>query len=365
MGAASAQPPVGTLHVTFPDRAPPSMSGGPTFYGDLATVRGGGALSASRVAEAEQACRGGRVCSSLADIYAHYDRLYPAGPYFDCTLTEGATPLGVAAFCASVSNKWSREDYIAVYAVFGHICVRNVRKGRESLTKEKFRDVLAGSLQHTTNGLIYAAREAARKQRPLLKLPCDPGDLAPLAAAQLATRLQGQAVALRSEKYATVGEKSGTSYIAYKAALELLARCLEINAELDDDPDAKKKLAALSAQIDRQAAGLLLQDKEICAALDAGERPDGAVGEALARERRLVVGIARFLGDKKSAAAEDCAGCGARPPQFRGASCGCVVFCEACVELETLMECPLCGDFTEFFRVEARRGTPCDDFLVK
>jgi hypothetical protein len=329
------------------------MASGPVFFGDLASARNGVTPSAARVAEAQQACRGGHPCRNLADIFAHYDRLYPASPYFNGTLTEGETPKGLAAFCVSVAGSWNLIEFFGVYVVFGHICVRNVREGKASLAKEKYRDVLAGSLQHFTNGLAFSAREAAAQQRPRLKFPCDPGEISPLAAAQLACRLQGQAVALRSEKYAAVGEKSGSSHLSYKAALEHLARCLEINAELEDDPETKKKLAALSAQIARQAAALLLKDKEICAALDAGERPDAAMGQQLTQERRLVTGIARFLGEKKSAnVAARCAKCEAVAPVFRGASCGCVALCEGCVELETLMECPLCDDFTEFFRAE-------------
>lgn len=337
------------------------------FFGDLTELRkaGGAAISDARIRAAREATRGGRKVSNLSEFLDFLEERFPSGlGFFDTSMSEGEFPKGIAAFIVSVTGKWSAVDQHGVYIVLGDFIVKRIKEAKASFESEaKYRDQLAGAMQHLANGLMHAAQEAHRAGMVTFQMPCFIERLTPKVAAENALNTQRQAASLRAQKYAQPGT-SKSYYFSYKSALENLATVCDILAEIDA-PNAPKNLK-VARLLEKKAAELSLRDDALLAAVAAGEELPEEVQQALSRERRAGAVVQALLparaqsedtsaaGEervacKPSTASEMCAACKESTPTHWGFACRCLCLCEGCAQ-EDLMECPRCGDFTEFVR---------------
>ena len=160
---------------------------------------------------------------------------------------------------------------------------------------------------------------------------------------------------LRSEKY---GQQSGSesSVKAYQAALRNLADALEIHAEIAPGESAGGETQRMTGWLRERATNLALTDQKLLVACDAGEILGQDEQRLVSRDLRLAETAARSVPrpepEEERAVPEMCARCAANPPTHLGFSCRCLCLCEGCVSTEggRILECPVCGDFSEFVK---------------
>ena len=105
-----------------------------------------------------------------------------------------------------------------------------------------------------------------------------------------------------------------------------------------------------------RATNLALTDHELLVACEAGEALGRDQQRLITRDLRLADTAARSLPRPEPKAEptvpDMCARCAANPPTHLGFSCRCLCLCENCVRAEggRVLECPACGEFTEFVR---------------
>lgn len=327
------------------------------FFGDLTKLRREGSLPLDRVEAAREACRGGRPIRDLPHLATYLDERFPkrSGP-FNTTMSEGEFPKSIAAFQVSVHGRWSAVDVHGIYAVLGsHLCLRVLEAKESFRMKEHFRDQLAGAKQHYANGLMFCVREAKKEGREEVRLPrqvfAEPVPL--LKAAQEAVQAQRVAASLRAEKYACPGG-SASIVFAYKSSLENLATASRILGSVDEVNSERNNKIADS--LENKAKSLsLMTDKDLLEACSRGETITEDAGAKIQQEKRAAAATARLVpAAAASPAPEMCLKCGSAAPTHWGYTCRCRVLCEACVEVgdDALMECPKCGDYTEFVPAE-------------
>ena len=106
-----------------------------------------------------------------------------------------------------------------------------------------------------------------------------------------------------------------------------------------------------------RATNLALTDQRLLVACDAGEALGKYEQRLIARDLRLAdTAAARSLprteSEEERTVQEMCSRCAASPATHLGFSCRCLCLCEDCASDEggRVLECPICGDFTEFVR---------------
>jgi len=254
-----------------------------------------------------------------------------------------------------VDGRWSDFDQHCIYILLGHLCLTRLAVGKNSLIKERYRDWMAGSNQHFANGLLYASLDAF-KASSCESLTVPGTDLwfeSPLEMARDAMKYQQQAVALRSEKYAANhalrNGKSSSAFPAYKAALELLAKCLAAVAAMTQDEKERQACERFKVTYETRAANLALDNPVIldnaCSAMLTEEQMKQVAGDIAVRNLApIVLGIPV----KPVEASDLCLECGKNPPTHAGVTCRCRCLCKSCVIEDALMDCPSCGQFSEF-----------------
>ena len=161
---------------------------------------------------------------------------------------------------------------------------------------------------------------------------------------------------LRSEKYGQRSGSSESSVKAYQAALRNLADALEIHAGLAPGESAESETRSMTGWLRERATNLALTNQKLLVACDAGETLGQDERRLITRDLRLAETAARSVPrpepEEERAAPEICAKCGTKPPSHLGFSCRCLCLCEDCVSAEggRILECPVCGDFTEFVK---------------
>jgi len=333
------------------------------FYSDLTELRREGKLSQDRVQAAKTACRGGYPIRNLSHLATYLcDRFPVEMPYFDSSMSEGDFPRSLAAFKVSVYGSWSKIEQHGIYVVFGNHLCKCVNQAKGSFTDNgKFRDQLAGAKQHYANGLMHCVKEAKDQGLQELRLPCqdfeDPVPL--LKAAQLAVQAQRVAASLRAEKYASPGG-SDSFVFAYKSALENLAIASRILGSVDEGNAEKNSKIADSLE-NRANSLSLASDKDLLEACSKGEAIAAEADATIKREKRAAAATARLVpAPAVSPAPDTCLKCASASPTHWGYTCRCRVLCEGCVEVgdDALMECPRCGDYTEFVPAEVPATRP-------
>ena len=160
---------------------------------------------------------------------------------------------------------------------------------------------------------------------------------------------------LRSEKY---GQRSGSesSVKAYQAALRNLADALEIHAGLAPGESAESETRSITGWLRERATNLALTDQKLLVACHAGETLGQDERRLITRDLRLAETAARSVPRPEPEAERTvpkmCMKCMAKPPTHLGFICRCLCLCEGCasVHVDRVLECPVCGDFTEFVR---------------
>lgn len=317
------------------------------FFGDLTTLRSTGTVDSGRIDEARRATKGGTPVSDLRGLTSFMERSFPDLGYFDCALTSGDFPKNIAAFLISVTDSWTKVNQHGVFVVYGHFVLERVRKAKETLTRDKFRDEFAGGCQHYANGLMHAAMCAFERNMVDVSFPCFDAPRTPLQMIHEAIRSQRTACSLRAEKYATPGG-SKSHFFSFKSALENLATAIEFLSKIDPTDTAKSD--QIAASLRAKAAGLALGKEEIFGMCSEGAPLTEEVQKAIARDRRAAASVAAVLPAVQVTIAETCSSCSKKPPTYRGFSCRCLCLCDDCIEPDILLECPGCGEFTEFVR---------------
>lgn len=319
------------------------------FFADLTLLRSTGTLEKTRVEEARKACAGGTVIGNLQEFKEYLDRTFPPMFYFEASLTSSSGfPDKLSKFFVSVTGRWTPANQHGLYATFGAVVLDRLRTSKESMPKEKYRDELAGAYQHYANGLAWAAKSQAPDKDSTLDFPCFDKPLTALEVAQEAVRTQRIACTLRSEKYASPG-MSKSHYYSYKSALENLATNCEILADLEgNNGDGVPNRVILTLR--QKAASLHLADSKALEACIAGMPLSAEAAARVASEKRSAVVACQLVPRPAGAGRETptCKNCMREPPTMTGFTCRCKCLCEACVEDGVLMECPACGDYTEF-----------------
>jgi len=319
-----------------------------SFYGDLTALRKDGVIAKDRVKAAQAACRGGIQIADLAALARFLDKKFPSGlGYFDASMSAGAFPSAIAAFKVSVYGGWSKIAQHGIYVVFGDHIIRRLQDAKESFaTKEKYRDELAGAKQHYVNGLMYCVKEAHGEGLDVLALPCFPEPRSLLECAQEAVSCQRLAANLRAEKYAAPGG-SGSHVKSYKSSLENLATTCRILSLVD--PASTAKNAKVAEFLEKKASALLLSsDPEVLDACSKGLFISSQVDKTVKAERRAPTVASSLLPPPEVTSPERCVVCKTTAPSHWGYTCRCKCICEGCLVSDTLVECPMCGDYTEF-----------------
>ena len=105
-----------------------------------------------------------------------------------------------------------------------------------------------------------------------------------------------------------------------------------------------------------RATNLALTDQKLLVSCDAGDSLGPDEQRLISRDLRLAETAARSVPrpepEAERTVPETCAKCLANPPTYLGFSCRCLCLCEDCVSAEggRILECPICGDFTEFVK---------------
>ena len=320
------------------------------FFQDLTSLRQSGAVDESRIKQAEAACKGGHKVKDLTELDAFLKMQFPTLPYFVANLTSSSGfPVKLSAFVISLTGVWNKADQHGVYAVYGNHILTNLAACRDSMTKEKYRDEMAGGLQHLSNGLMHAAKHASLTGMEKIMLPFFDTPKTPIEVSCDAMRAQRMSCTLRSEKYACPG-MSKTHYFSYKSSLENLALACEISAQLQNQNDPK--VWAVITQLKTKAANLLLANESIMAAV-MGDEPLSAesirILEAEKRAYASTIAIIPSSGDKGEISST-CKKCDTKPSTHSGYICRCKCLCEECASEDVIMECPVCHEYTEFIK---------------
>merc|ERR1712070_867885 len=209
---------------------------------------------------------------------------------------------------------------------------------------------------HRANGQMHMVRCAAATGLVQLEIPCWDAprsliDIATQAVADMRT-----ACTLRSEKYGQQGCSEGTVK-AYQAALRNLADALEVLQMFADGADGN--VDRMVSRLRERATNLSLTDPTILAACSAGSDLAACQQQSVARDVRLAESAVHAISTRPVQEPEEvdrtaiCARCRTAIATHHGYSCRCRCMCEDCVAAEggRVVECPNCGDFTEFVRV--------------
>lgn len=328
------------------------------FFSELTKKRSNGEISEKSRREAATYCQGGHKVSSVADVAEWMQRKFPLEPAFNAGLVHGSYPAGIAAFFTSVEGDWSTYDQHCIYVVLGHVCRSRLTAAKDSLTKERYRDWMAGSNQHLANGLLHASLAAfslsGGHPSPLVVERTGLAYDCPLQMARDATKHQQQAVALRSEKYAaqyaaTQSEKSPSAFPSYKSSLETLALCFGAVARMATDHRENEICAKLQRQYETRAGQLALDDPAILQSASSGLLTQAQQQRVMSDIAMRNIGLALVCPTVAAPVSREmCLHCSSRPPTHAGVTCRCRCLCGACVIADTLMDCPSCGQFTEF-----------------
>jgi hypothetical protein len=250
-----------------------------------------------------------------------------------------------------------------VYALHGEIYLQRLASAKAAMQPDAYRDHVAGASMHKANGYAHMARCAHARGLTELGLPSwgEPRALT-LVSAQAVADLR-LACTLRSEKY---GQKNGSENTvkAYQAALRNLGDALEIHADLSGwEAGEGADAGRMAAWLRDRATNLALTSQQLLVACAAGAPLGAADARLVLLDLRLAEtaagAVARpRLGEEEEEEAETeaarrCARCDSAPPTHIGFTCRCLCLCEACVEAHAgarVVECPRCGDFTEFVR---------------
>jgi hypothetical protein len=323
------------------------------FFGSLTQLRNGQQVAPDVVERARRHCQGGRVVRNLGELFDWMSVQNPEMPYFDTRIAVGQYPISLAAFVTSCT--WEPWKKHAVYALHGEMYLQRLKSAKSMMRPETYRDHVAGASMHKANGYAHMARAAGARGLTELVLPTWEapralGDIAAQAVADLRVTCT-----LRSEKY---GQRSGSesSVKAYQAALRNLADALEIHANLAPGESAESETRSMTGWLRERATNLALTDQKLLVACDAGETLGQDEQRLISRDLRLAETAARSVPrpepEEERAVPEMCARCAANPPTYLGFSCRCLCLCEDCVSAEggRILECPICGDFTEFVK---------------
>jgi len=206
------------------------------------------------------------------------------------------------------------------------------------MLETKYRDNLAGALNHRAVGLLNMAKCGKQANMIALQLPCWlEGQPLKAIAAQAVNDLR-QACTLRSAKYGSKTEaESGCK--AYQAVLRNLADAMDVLADLECTGD--KSMVSWCRQ---RADELALTDKKLLQACEASELTDGDARK-VERDLRIASTAASSMpavkGSQHSALCQHCKQVEAT---FLGYSCRCKCLCQACASMGSrVKECPLCG----------------------
>lgn len=321
------------------------------FFASLTKLRNGEEVTPDVVQRAKRHCQGGRVVRNLGELYEWMLAQNPEMPFFDTRIATGQYPMSLAAFVTSCS--WEAWKKHAVYALHGEIYLKRLHVAKSMMQPDTYRDNVAGANMHKANGYAHMAREAASQGMTELVLPS-------WDAPQTLVDISARAVAdlritcsLRSEKY---GQKAGSENAvkAYQAALRNLADAIEIHAGITpgDSVDAQRRTISWLRE---RATNLALTNQQLLVACGAGtlEQRDQ---QLINRDLRLAETAARSVPipepEAERTVPEMCVKCAENPPTHIGFSCRCLCLCEGCVSAEggRILECPICGDFTEFVK---------------
>ena len=323
------------------------------FFNSLTQLRNGQQVAPDVVERARQHCQGGRVVRNLGELYDWMSIQNPEMPYFDTRIAVGTYPTSLAAFVTSCT--WDAWKKHAVYALHGEMYLHRLKKAKSVMRPETYRDHVAGASMHKANGYAHMARAAGAQGLTELVLPTwetprSLGDISAQAVADLRVTCT-----LRSEKY---GQRSGSesSVKAYQAALRNLADALEIHADIVPGESVERETHRMTGWLRESATNLALTDQKLLVACAAGETLGQDEERLITRDLRLAETAARSVRppepEEEKVVSEICVKCGAKPPTHLGFVCRCLCLCADCVSAEggRILECPVCGDFTEFVR---------------
>ena len=324
------------------------------FFSSLTQLRQGQPVASDVIERARKHCQGGRVVRDLCELYEWMRAQNPEMPYFDNRIASGQYPTALAAFVTSSSwDAWMKH---AVYALHGEMYLQRLQCAKSMMRPETYRDHVAGASMHRANGYAHMARAAGAQGLAELTLPTwDAPRTLGVISAQAVADLR-VACTLRSEKY---GSKSGSdsSVKAYQAALRNMADALQIHSDIVPGEGGNGEAHRMAGWLRERATNLALTDQRLLVACDAGEALGTYEQRLIARDLRLAeTAAARSLprteSEEERTTREMCARCAANPPTHLGFSCRCLCLCEDCASHEggRVLECPICGDFTEFVR---------------
>ena len=323
------------------------------FFSSLTQFRQGQPVPPDVVERARKHCQGGHVVRNLGDLYAWMRAQNPEMPYFDNRIASGQYPTALAAFVTSSS--WDAWKKHAVYALHGELYLQRLQSAKSMMRPETYRDNFAGASMHKANGYAHMARAAATQGLAEITLPTwdTPRTLGEISAQAVADLRV--ACTLRSEKY---GQKNGSdsSVKAYQAALRNMADALQIHSDIVPGEGVNGEAHRTAGWLRERATNLALTDQRLLVACDAGEALGQDEQRLIARDLRLAETAARSVPrpepEEERTVQEMCANCAANPPTHLGFSCRCLCLCEDCASHEggRVLECPSCGDFTEFVR---------------
>jgi hypothetical protein len=334
------------------------MANSAKFFRSLTDIRKGHSVSKDVVREAEEHCNGGPLVRSPTELWSWIQKVNPYVPIFRNKLERAEYPAALAAFV--VSSRWKEWEKHSVWVLHGELFISRLGVAKGSMSDEQYRDNYAGALMHRANGLTHMARCANTERLKEISLPCWEKSWTLISISAQAVKDLRQSCTLRSEKY---GKKSddpkSSAFHSYQATLRNLADALEIHAVLTGDDPGPTGAAWLRSR----AANLALKDARILAACNKGEELTASDRKSVDRDLRLAETATSNLvcppdlpvkrPSDRDHEAEDmnlCLKCKKEKPTYIGFSCRCRCVCANCVKTagSRILECPGCGEFTEF-----------------
>lgn len=324
----------------FSNKGVSSGAGNTNFFFSLTSLRKDADVSADVVKAAQVQCGGGSVVCDLSDVHRFMTTRFPESSVFNHLIADGEYAKSLAAFV--VGCTWPEWQKHAVYALHGEVYHCRVFAAKLSISKDKFRDHVAGALMHRANGSAHMAKNAFKLGKTTVELPCWPFPRALADVAKQAVDDMRRACTLRSEKYGTP-KGSRSIFYAYQAALRNLAEALDIYSEITTTPQSQ------SSSLRQRADNLALCDKRLLEAVEGGVSVAECDQKQIDSDLRLAESaVGQVIPRSTGQDIANCSACQKAPSTHLGFSCRCTCLCGACASLQRVQECPACGDFTEF-----------------
>jgi len=291
--------------------------------------------------------------ADLFELYQWMKEQNPESPTFDSRISVGTYPAALAAFVTACS--WSAWMVHAVYALHGDLYLARVRQAKSNMDQKSYRDNTAGASMHRANGLTHMVRCAKTDGLRELKIPCWDAPRSLIDIALLAVADMRTACTLRSEKYGQPG-CSESIVKAYQASLRNLADAIEVHAFVAEQADGK--MPKMLSQLRERATNLTLTDQNMLAVCADGSKLTASDERSVEQDVRVFHSVISAIAppippqEQEVAPQAGCVQCRTADATHHGFSCRCLCLCTECVAATgaRVLECPKCGEFTEFVR---------------